>query len=102
MKCVEMTKFFGLMAAMALGILLTSTPVLSAEFSADMVFQPKGEDSMIVKVYVKGDKMRQEATEEGERQIVIIRADKNTSWMIDPEENKYIEMPYEEEGNLFE
>ncbi len=102
MKCVEMNKIFGLLAATALGILLTSTPVLSAEFSADMVFQPKGEDSMIVKVYVKGNKMRQEATEEGERQIVIIRADKKISWMIDPEEKKYIEMPYEEEGNLFE
>jgi outer membrane lipoprotein-sorting protein len=102
MKRMEITKIFKLVIAVTFGVLLSLTPAMAAEFSADMVFQPKGEESMVVKVYVKGDKMRQEATEEGEKQIVIIRGDKKISWMIDPEEKKYIEMPYEEEGNLFE
>ncbi|NLJ29005.1 DUF4412 domain-containing protein [Desulforhabdus amnigena] len=90
------------MVAVAFCIVLISAPALAAEFSADMVFQPKGEAPMTAKVYVKGNKMRQEAMEEGEKQIVIVRPDKKVSWMIDPEEKKYIEMPYEDEENLFE
>jgi hypothetical protein len=38
----------------------------AVEFSADMVIVPKGEEPMKGKIYVKGDKIRQETIEEAD------------------------------------
>jgi len=74
----------------------------SLEFSADMVLQPKGDEPMTGKIYVKGDKVRQETSEEGESQVMIIRPDKKVTWMLTPEEKTYMEMPYQSEDKTFE
>ncbi len=74
----------------------------AADFSADMVIQPKGEEATTGKMFVKGDKIRQETKEDGETQIMIIRPDKKVTWMIAPEEKTYMEMPYQSEDKTFE
>ncbi|MEN6437531.1 MAG: DUF4412 domain-containing protein [Syntrophobacter sp.] len=76
--------------------------VSAVEFSADMVIQPKGDEAMTGKIFVKGEKVRQETTEEGETQIMIIRPDKKVTWMLTPEEKTYMEMPYQSEDKTFE
>ncbi len=75
---------------------------MAIEFSADMFIQPKDEEPLKGKIYVKGDKVRQEMTEEGEVQIMIIRPDKKVTWMIIPEDKTYLEMPYQAEDKTFE
>lgn len=72
------------------------------EFSADLVIVPKGDEPMTGKIYVKGDKIRQETTEEDETQVMIIRPDKKVTWMITPEEKTYMEMPYQSSDKTFE
>ncbi len=74
----------------------------AVDFSADMVIQPKGDEATTGKIYVKGDKIRQETTEENETQIMIIRQDKKVTWMLTPEEKTYMEMPYQSEDKTFE
>ncbi len=85
-------------------ILSFSTPLSAraVEFSADLVIQPKGDEPMTGKIFVKGDKVRQETSEEGETQIMIIRPDKKLTWMLTPEEKTYMEMPYQAEDKTFE
>jgi len=72
------------------------------EFTADMFIVPKGEEPMTGKIFVKGDKIRQETVEEDETQIMIIRPDKKLTWMITPEEKSYMEMPYQSSDKTFE
>jgi hypothetical protein len=74
----------------------------AVEFSADMVIQPKGDEAMTGKIFVKGDKVRQETSEEGEAQIMIIRPDKKVTWMLTPDDKTYMEMPYQSEDKTFE
>ncbi|MEM5788022.1 MAG: DUF4412 domain-containing protein [Syntrophobacteraceae bacterium] len=74
----------------------------AVEFSAEMFIQPKGDEPMTGKIFVKGEKVRQETTEEGETQIMIIRPDKKVTWMITPEEKTYMEMPFQSEDQTFE
>lgn len=88
--------------ALALFSVLASVPAGAMEFSADMVIQPKGDEPLTGKIHVKGDKVRQETTEEGDTQIMIIRPDKKITWMITPEEKTYMEMPYQPEDKTFE
>lgn len=93
-----------LMAA-AVFALLVVLPARSqaTELSADLVMTPKdkSEQAIMARFYVKGNKLRQEITEEGEQHIVIVRPDKKVSWMITPSEKMYMEIPYEE-GESFE
>jgi len=74
----------------------------AAEFSADMVIVPIGDEPMKGKIFVKGDKVRQETIEEDETQVMIIRPDKKVTWMITPEEKTYMEMPYQSTDKTFE
>ena len=74
----------------------------AAEFSAEFVVKAQGEADMVGKIYVKGQKVRQELTEEGETQIVILRPDQGVTWMVTPEEKIYMEIPYQSEGASFE
>jgi hypothetical protein len=72
------------------------------EFSADVVIVPKGDEPMKGKIFVKGDKVRQETSDEGETQVMIIRPDKKLTWMITPEEKTYMETPYQPSDKTFE
>jgi hypothetical protein len=95
---------FSLVFSVSLALLMFSGPrqAKAAEFSADMVIVPKGDEAMKGKIFVKGDKVRQETVEEDETQIMIIRPDKKITWMITPEEKTYMEMPYQSEDKTFE
>ncbi len=72
------------------------------EFAADVVIVPKGDELMKGKIFIKGNKVRQETSEEGDTQIMIIRLDKKVTWMIDPEEKTFTEMPYRSADKTFE
>lgn len=75
---------------------------LAAEFSADFSVKTKGEDEVKGKILVKGNKIRQEVTEEGDTQILIIRPDKKVTWMLTPDEKIYMEVPYESDSQSVE
>lgn len=98
----KLLTFLGLGIAAAFCVVLASSSCHALEFSADLIIQPKGEDAIKGKIYVKGDKVRQEIAEEGENQIMIIRPDKKVTWMISPDEKTYMEMPYQAEDKTFE
>ena len=53
----------------------------AAEFSADMFIVPKGDEAMKGKIFVKGDKVKQETSGDDETQVMIIRPDKKVTWM---------------------
>lgn len=94
--CIVLTVAF----VATFGLLGGTSP--AAEFSADLKIQPKGENPITGKIFVKGNKIRQEVTEEGETQIVIVRPDKKVTWMLTPQEKMYMEMPFQNEDASFE
>ena len=78
---------FGVIFSMSLAVpVFQGIAHAAVEFSADMVIVPKGEEPMKGKIFVKGDKIRQETIEEDETQIMIIRPDKKLTWTITPDE----------------
>ncbi len=74
----------------------------ASEFSADMSIVPKGDEPMTGKIFVKGEKVKQETCGDDETQVMIIRPDKKLTWMISPEDKTYIEMPYQSADKTFE
>jgi len=74
----------------------------AVEFSADIVIVPKGGELMKGKIFVKGDKIRQETFDEDEARVLIIQLDKKVTWMIMPKEKTYTEMPYQSPDKTFE
>lgn len=74
---------------------LASGVEAAAEFSADFIARTEGEEDTMGKIFVKQGKVRQEITQEGQREIMIIRPDKGVTWAITPEEHMYMEFPYE-------
>jgi outer membrane lipoprotein-sorting protein len=63
-----------------------------AEFSATMIAKSGGQETQ-GKIFVKGDKIRNEMEAGGRTQISIIRPDKKMMWLIMPAEKSYMEMP---------
>lgn len=65
------------------------------EYSADYSVQEKEENvSIDGKIFIKGNKLRQETQMKGMKQIMIIRPDKNVIWIIMPEGKTYMEMSH--------
>jgi outer membrane lipoprotein-sorting protein len=75
----------------AASVLVLAQVAVAAEFSADMV-QTMGSRSSTGKVYVKGDKIRNETTQGPQKATVIVRMDKRVVWMLHPEQKAYMEM----------
>jgi hypothetical protein len=81
-----------------LGVVLGSILLLwaglaqAAEFSATMITKAGGME-IPGKVYVKGDKMRNEIQASGQPIINIMRPDKKLVWIIMPQQKAYMEMP---------
>ncbi len=75
---------------------------VAAEFSADLVVKAQGEQEILGNVKIKGNKMRQEVMDEGEKQTLIVRPDMGVTWMIIPEEKMYMEIPYQSGNKTFE
>jgi hypothetical protein len=76
-------------------IFVLSGSSLAAEFSADLLLKQGGE-TMTGKVYVKGDKTRQEYIQRGQKQVMIFRFDKDIMWLLMPAEKIYMEMSSQE------
>jgi hypothetical protein len=72
-------------------ILFLSGSSIAAEFSADLILKQGGTNTT-GKVYVKGDKTRQEFVQQGQKQVTIMRPDKGVTWVLMPEEKIYMEM----------
>lgn len=90
-----MDKKIGLKRVMVLGIFISSIVLSSmasaAEFSADLIIDnPQGK--FAGKVYIKGDKIRQEILKEDMKQVVILRLDKGVTWTLMPENKMYMEI----------
>jgi hypothetical protein len=76
-------------------VIFSAASVMAADFSvysADMVSESSGVTNKS-RMYAKGAKQRMEASEEGQKVINIIRADKKVMWMLMPDEKMYMEMP---------
>lgn len=80
-----------LAAAIGLGILTGSA--VAAEFSARMVTRDQSGEEASGRVFVKGQRIRQEITQEGQTLVTIIRLDRKVMWLIMDQEGAYMEMP---------
>jgi outer membrane lipoprotein-sorting protein len=92
----KMDKKIRLRLVIVLGIFISlivfSSMALAAEFSADLIIDnPEGK--FTGKVYVKGDKIRQEFLKEDEKQVMILRLDKGVTWTLMPMAKMYMEIP---------
>jgi hypothetical protein len=76
---------------------------IAADFSADFVVREKGKKEFTKgMVFVKGDKIRQEIREGKEKQITIFRPDRGVIWMVIPEQQACVLMPYKTVDKKFE
>jgi outer membrane lipoprotein-sorting protein len=73
------------------GAFIFSGVAAAAEFSADSITTYGGHVSK-GKVYLKGNNMRHENTAAGQTAIVILRADKKVTWLLQPAQKTYMEM----------
>ncbi len=63
------------------------------EFSADMAMSSDSH-KMAGKIFSKGERFRMEMNAEGQKMITITRIDKKVVWHLMPQENMYMEMPF--------
>lgn len=82
-----------------MGVLFFMSAGLSqaAEFSAKMVTEMHGKD-IPGKIYLKGNKVRNETMVEGQTHVMIVRPDKKVVWMLMPRQKAYMEMPITDES----
>lgn len=87
------------MAGLVLGLTVGFTTFLAqaAEFTARLIFKADGQE-MHGKIFLKGQKIRQELQDEGEFQVSIVRPDRKVVWVLMPAEKMYMEMPFTEEA----
>lgn len=87
------------MAGLVLGLTVGFTAFLAraAEFTSTLIFKSDGQE-MHGKIFLKGQKIRQELGDEGEFQVSIVRPDRKVVWILMPEEKMYMEMPFTEEA----
>lgn len=86
-----------ILAGMLAAIFLAASLVQAAEFSAKVVTKAEGQE-MHGKIFMKGQKMRNEFQAGGETNINIVRPDKKVVWVLIPEGKTYMEMPLAEES----
>jgi hypothetical protein len=77
---------------LAIMVCLLASLAQAAEFSATVVSKAEGQ-AVQGKVFVKGDKMRNEMKMGDETNITITRPDKKVVWIAMPEQKMYMEMP---------
>jgi hypothetical protein len=77
-------------------LLLWAGLAQAAEFSATMITKTGGME-IPGKIYVKGDKVRNEIQASGHNIINILRPDKKLVWIIMPQQKALMEMPINQE-----
>jgi outer membrane lipoprotein-sorting protein len=75
---------------------LAASLVQAAEMSADVITTAEGQ-TMHGKIFMKGDKIRNEFQAGGQTQVSILRPDQKKVWLLMPAEKMYMEMPITEE-----
>jgi hypothetical protein len=75
------------------------SPILAAEFSADMIVTERG-NTVNNKIFVKDSNYRMETTEDGMEIIVIVDQGANLSRVLNVNEKAYIEMPCDDMRSL--
>lgn len=88
------SRFIGIL--LSLVALLLGGEALAAEFSAQVVTRFQGEETR-GKVFVKGNRIRQEFPSGGGAKIIIYDAGAKLAWLVMPERKLYLEMPITEE-----
>ena len=91
-----MDKKIRIRLAIVLGVFISlivfSSMAPAAEFSADLIIDnPQGK--FTGKVYIKGDKIRQEILKEDMKHVIILRLDKGVTWNLMPKDKMYMEIP---------
>lgn len=81
-------KVFNVLSAVFVSMLLLTARVEAQEFSADMISR-EGKETVNARIYAAKDKVRMEMPES----IMIVRRDKNLSWMVMPADKMYMEHP---------
>ncbi|MDD3324529.1 MAG: DUF4412 domain-containing protein [Sulfurospirillaceae bacterium] len=82
---------------LSLFILMAGVSLCASEYSADFIMQDKSEGIHSKgRLYFKGGNMRQEMNSGGMRTITIIRPSEHKSWMLQPDQNTYMEMSQED------
>jgi outer membrane lipoprotein-sorting protein len=89
-----MANMWKILAGLAAVIMMVA-PAQATEFSAAVISKAEGA-VMHGKVFVKGDKIRNEIDMDGETNITILRLDKQVAWIAMPEQKMYMEMPLTE------
>jgi hypothetical protein len=87
-KEVEVVKKVFALCAVA-AVLLVGSSASARELSAKMVVKEGGE-TYISRLYIKGEKYRVEV--EGQKGYSILRTDRNTMWIVLPDQKAYIEV----------
>jgi len=78
-------------------LFLAASLTQAAEFTATMVTKAGGLE-IPGKVFVKGEKMRNEMQTAGQTGIHIMRPDKQVVWIVLPQQKAYMEMPISQEA----
>ena len=81
-------KVFNVLSVVFVSMLLLTARVEAQEFSADMISRT-GNETVSARIYAAKDKVRMEMPES----IMIVRRDKNLSWMVMPADKMYMEHP---------
>jgi outer membrane lipoprotein-sorting protein len=77
--------------ATIIAIMVLPTLCLALEMSADMTTKARGQ-TITGKLYMKGNKLRQDITNPQMKMTTLVRGDKNVVWMIQPAQKSYMEM----------
>ena len=75
-----------------IGLVFMIGSALAADFQADMIQQTQGME-IKGKIYVKGKKSRVDMNMMGQQTRTISRLDKQTVWIVQPNQGFYMEMP---------
>lgn len=78
-------------------LFLSASLAQATEFTATVITKAGGME-VPGKVYVKGQKARNEFKTAGQTSIHIMRPDKNVLWVIMPQQKAYMEMPITQEA----
>lgn len=83
-------EMFNVLSVAFVSMLLLTVRAEAQEFSADMISRT-GKEIVNARIYVAKEKVRMEMSES----IMIVRRDKNLSWMVMPSDKMYMENPVE-------
>jgi len=85
-------RYFNTLIAVVCLMFVLAFPAYSLEFAADMIVK-HGKTQQTGNTAMKGGKMRTQMT--GQPSYMIVRPDKNVSWMVMPAQRSYMEMKYD-------